>query len=149
VLDGDQIVYVARVPTTRIMRIALALGSRLPALATSLGRVLVADLPPSRRSEFLATARLPAMTERTVTDVAVLDEVLDEVRAQGWALVDQELEDGVRSIAAPLRDRTGRAVAALNIGTQVGRVTMKELRGEFLPLLLECAATISAQLAKQ
>lgn len=149
VLDGDEIVYVARVPTTRIMRIALALGSRLPALATSMGRVLVADLSPVRRDELLAAARLPAMTERTVTDVGALGGVLDEVRAQGWALVDQELEEGVRSIAAPLRDRTGRAVAALNIGTQVNRVTMKELRGEFLPLLLECAATISSQLAKQ
>ena len=149
VLDGDEIVYVARVPTTRIMRIALALGSRLPALATSMGRVLVGDLPAERRAQFLRTARPAAMTERTVTDPAVLAGVLDEVRAQGWALVDQELEDGVRSIAAPLRDRSGRAVAALNIGTQVNRVTMKQLRGEFLPLLLDCAATISSQLAKR
>jgi IclR family pca regulon transcriptional regulator len=149
VLDGDEIVYVARVPTTRIMRIALALGSRLPALATSMGRVLVADLPPDRRADFLRTARMPAMTERTTTDPALVASILDEVRAQGFALVDQELEDGVRSIAAPLRDRSGRVIAAVNVGTQISRVTMKQLRGEFLPMLLDCAATISAQLTKR
>jgi IclR family pca regulon transcriptional regulator len=149
VLDGDEIVYVARVPTTRVMRIALALGSRLPALATSMGRVLVADLPAPARAEFLRTARRPSMTERTVTDTDALAALLEDIAAHGWTLVDQELEDGVRSIAAPLRDRSGRAVAALNIGTHVGRVTLKELRNDLVPLLVECASTISSQLAKR
>ncbi len=149
VLDGDEIVYVARVPTKRIMAISLALGSRLPAASTSMGRALLADLAPADLDAFLARSRPAALTERTITDPARLREVLDEARRLGWALVDQELEDGVRSIATALRDRRGRAVAAINVSTLAGRVSMKELKASFVPALLETAAEINARLAKR
>ena len=105
VLDGDEIVYVARVPTKRIMTISLALGSRLPAAATSLGRALLADLPPAELDAFLARVELAPRTDRTITDPDELRATLDDVRRQGWVLLDQELEDGVRSVATALRDR--------------------------------------------
>jgi IclR family pca regulon transcriptional regulator len=149
VLDGTQIVYVARVPTTRIMTITLALGSRLPAVCTSLGRVLLAELEPSEFDRFLETAGFERHTDRTIVDRAQLVKVLEDVRRQGWALVDQELEEGLRSIAAPLRDRRGRAVAAINCSTQAGRVSMKELRTTFIPALVATADEINARLAKR
>ncbi len=149
VLDGHEIVYVARVPTKRIMAISLALGSRLPAASTSMGRVLLAGLCDVELDHFLYAAPLVARTERTIVDPAKLREVIDEVRRQGWALVDQELEDGVRSIAAPLRDRAGRTVAAINVSTHAGRVGARELRSAFVPLLLEAAGQITAALAKR
>ena len=149
VLDGAEIVYVARVPTKRIMRIALALGSRLPAVATSMGRVLLADMPDDERSAFLAQTPLVAHTENTIVDARRLEAVLEEVRSQGWCLVDQELEVGLRSVAAPLHDRTGRAVAAMNISTQAGRVSLATMRSEFVPRLLAAAAEIDKRLAKR
>jgi IclR family pca regulon transcriptional regulator len=149
VLDGDEIVYVARVPTKRIMTISLSLGSRLPAVTTSMGRVLLADLTPAELDAFLARVEPQARTARTITDVAELRAELDEVREQGYALVDQELEDGVRSIATALRDRRGRAVAAINVSTHAGRVSIKELRASFVPALLATAAEINARLAKR
>jgi IclR family transcriptional regulator, pca regulon regulatory protein len=149
VLDGTDIVYVARVPTRKIMRLSLALGSRLPAVDTSMGRVLLAGLDPNDCSAILDRAPLIARTERSITSRVELEAALATVRQQGWALVDQELEEGLRSIAAPLRDRSGRIVAALNIGTQAGIVSLKELKGEFVPKLLQCADDISQQLAKR
>jgi IclR family transcriptional regulator, pca regulon regulatory protein len=149
VLDELDIVYVARVPTRKIMRLSLALGSRLPAVVTSMGRVLLADLPKPERAALLDRAVLEPRTDRTITQRHDLEEVLDAVAAQGWALVDQELEEGVRSIAAPVRDRTGRAVAALNIGTQAGVVSMKELRAELLPQLIATASEISDVLSRR
>lgn len=149
VLDGAEIVYVARVPTKRIMAISLALGSRLPAAITSMGRVLLADLEPGQLAVFLDGPRPEPRTERTITEPARLRGVLDEVRRQGWALVDQELEDGVRSIATALRDRRGRAIAAINVSTHAGRVSLKELKATFLPALLDTAAEINLQLAKR
>jgi IclR family pca regulon transcriptional regulator len=151
VLDGTEIVYVARVPTKRIMRIALGLGSRLPALTTSMGRVLVADLPESeRRSVVEAEAEIvrDGVSGARRSSAEMLD-LLKDVRAAGYALVDQELELGLRSIAAPLRDRNGHAVAAMNVSTTVSRVTKDRLIGQFLPALLTAADEISAQLAKR
>jgi IclR family pca regulon transcriptional regulator len=156
VLDGDQIVYVVRVPTSRIMTVSLGLGSRLPAYATSMGRVLLADLPPAGLDAHLdthldahANGQLPALTARTITDPETLRSELERVRQQGWALVDQELEDGVRSVAAPLRDGRGRAVAAINVSGYAGRVTLATMRDRFLPELLATAARISDRLARR
>lgn len=149
VLDGSDIVYVARVPTKRIMTIALALGSRLPAVATSMGRVLLADLSDEQLTSFLDLTALPRYTNRTTTKRARLNDSLEEVREQGWCLVDQELEDGLRSVAAPLRDASGRAVAAMNISTHASRVTMKTMRDELVPALLDAAGEISERLAKR
>jgi IclR family pca regulon transcriptional regulator len=149
VLDGTEIVYVVRVPTKRIMTISLGLGTRLPAYAASMGRVLLANLPPEQLDAHLAQIDLEPLTERTVTNEAVLRAELDQVRRQGWALVDQELEEGIRSIAAPLRDGNGRVVAALNVSSHAGRVDLATLRGEFLPTLLATAARISERLARR
>jgi IclR family transcriptional regulator, pca regulon regulatory protein len=149
VLDGSEIVYVVRVPTKRIMAISLGLGSRLPAHAASMGRVLLADLSPDDLDEHLARTELEPLTARTITDEDELRAELDKVRRQGWSLVDQELEEGIRSIAAPLRDRHGRAVAALNVSSHAGRVKLATLRDEFLPDLLDTAKRISDRLARR
>lgn len=148
VLDGDEVVYVARVPATRIMTISLGLGSRLPAVATSLGRVLLAALPDAELDAFLASARLEPLTPRTITDAAALRTELRRVRAQGWALVDQELELGLRSIAAPVHDRYG-VVAAVNVSAHATRVSLERLRKEFAPLLLDAASHISERLHRR
>jgi IclR family transcriptional regulator, pca regulon regulatory protein len=149
VLDGTDIVYVARVPTRKIMRLSLGIGTRLPAVSTSMGRVLIADLAEDERMQLMSAVKFEKHTERTITDRDQFCNSLATIRNLGWALVDQELEEGLRSIAAPLRDRNGRAIAALNVGTQTGLVSLKELRNDLLPLLLECAQAISIQLAKR
>jgi IclR family transcriptional regulator, pca regulon regulatory protein len=149
VLDGTQIVYVARVNTQRIMGISLAIGSRLPAAWTSMGRVLLAGLDDAALDEFLAHLVVTGPTLQSITDVAALRSEVHSVRSQGYALIDQELEVGIRSVAAPLRDRRGRTLAAINVGTHAARVTLKELRGVILPDLLSTARGIEAQLAKR
>ena len=149
VLDEFEIVYVARVPTKRIMRIGLALGSRLPALVTSMGRMIVADLPPAEQKIFIKSAPLPKMTNKTLTRKDELVKALNKIHQQGWVLLDQELEDGVRSIAAPIRDKRGRTIAAINVGTQAGRVSLKQLTEEFLPLLVRIAADISSAMTRR
>jgi IclR family pca regulon transcriptional regulator len=142
-LDLPDIVYVARVPTRRIMTISLGIGSRLPAHATSMGRVLLADLPDDELDAFLATGPFASYTERTTVDPDDLRASLRRVRDQGWSMVDQELEMGLRSISAPIRGSDGRAVAALNIAAAAPRVGLDELRGHFLPLVLTTAEQIS------
>ena len=149
VLDGTQIVYVARVNTQRIMGISLAIGSRLPAAWTSMGRVLLAGLTDSRLDEFLEGLVVTGLTMQSITDRDALRTEIRAVRTQGYALIDQELEEGIRSVAAPLRDRRGRTLAAVNVGTHAARVTLKELRGVILPDLLNTARDIESQLAKR
>ncbi|MGW2791695.1 IclR family transcriptional regulator domain-containing protein [Streptomyces sp. NPDC001251] len=146
VLDGDAIQYTARVATTRIMSVNITLGTRLPAYAAAMGRVLLADLPAPQRAERLGRTALPALTPRTVTSPAVLAGLLDEVAAQGYALVDEELEEGLRSLAVPVRDAAGRAVAAVNVAMHTTRRTLAECRAELLPELRATAAAIEADL---
>jgi len=148
VLDGTDVVYVARVPTAaRIMSINLGLGTRLPAFATSMGRMLLASLPADQLERLLIQASpLPAYTAKSITEHGALLREIDAVRRQGWALVDQELETGLRSIAAPIVDSEGRAVAALNIGTHASRWPIQKLTQEALPQLKQTAAEISALL---
>jgi len=149
VLDGAQIVYVARVNTQRIMGISLAIGSRLPAAWTSMGRVLLAGLTDEQVDEFLAKLAINPPAPNSITDIEALRVEVQTVRAQGYALLDQELEEGIRSVAAPLHDRRGRTLAAINVGTHAARVTLKELRGVILPELLATARSIDSQLAKR
>jgi IclR family pca regulon transcriptional regulator len=146
VLDGDDIVYVVRMPSKRIMNAVIAVGTRFPAYATSMGRVLLAALPPAELQRYLAGARLEPFTPHTVTDREALVAALDEVRSQGWALVDQELEEGLRSVAAPIADDRGRATAAINVSTHVSRVGLDTLRAVYLPELLAAAEGIRADL---
>jgi IclR family transcriptional regulator, pca regulon regulatory protein len=144
-LDLPDVVYVARMPTRRIMTISLGVGTRLPAHCTGMGRVLLASLPDAELAAFLADADLEPFTERTITDRARLRAAIETVRDEGWALVDQELEIGLRSIAAPLRAQ-GRTIAALNVAVAAARVPLEELREAMLPELLRTAQLISAAL---
>lgn len=149
VLDGAEIVYVARVPTAeRIMSINLGLGTRLPAHATSMGRVLLAHRSPGEVEGLLQrTGSLKKYTPRTITDPDELMEALKQVRKQGWAMIDQELELGLRSLAVPIFDFAGCAVAALNIGTQASRWTVNALQKDALPVLRGAAQSIAALLS--
>lgn len=135
---GEEIQYTARVATNRVMSVNLTVGTRLPAYATSMGRVLLADLPEAER----ALGDLRPLTSRTLTDPKALAEVLADVRTQGYALVDEELEEGLRSIAVPVRDRTGRVVAALNTAMHTTRRTPAECVSDLLPELRATATAI-------
>src|SRR5689334_959497 len=123
VLDGNDVVYVARVPTKRIMRIGISVGTRFPAYATSMGRVLLAGRSDDWLDTYLGTVQLTAITRRTIDDPKRLRAELLRIRRQGWALVDQELEEGLRSIAAPIRDASGDVVAAVNVSAHASRGT--------------------------
>ncbi|MFD6134754.1 IclR family transcriptional regulator C-terminal domain-containing protein [Isoptericola sp. NPDC056618] len=148
VLDGADIVYVARVATHRIMSAAIRVGTRFPAFATSMGRAILAHVPDGERDAFLAAAELPALTSRTVTTPAALRAELDRAREQGWALVDQELEEGLRSVAAPLHDARGDVVAAVNVSAPVRRGDVAEIRDDIVPPLLAAAKRIEDDLMR-
>lgn len=149
VLDQQDVVYVARVPISRIMTVAISVGTRFPAYATSMGRVLLAGLPPKELEDYLANVQLERLTPRTVSSVAVLRVELGRVAAQGWALVNQELEEGLRAVAAPIRDRAGRTVAAVNVSAQASRTSLESMRRDLLPPLLKAAARIEADLSRR
>ncbi|MFD5002019.1 IclR family transcriptional regulator C-terminal domain-containing protein [Streptomyces mutabilis] len=146
VLDGDDVVYVARVPTSRIMTASITVGTRFPAHLTSVGRVILADLPDAEIETRLARADLRPHTARTLASADALRAELRRVRRQGYALVDQELEDGLRSVAAPVRDRDGAVVAGVNIAVHAGRNSVESVRRDLLPHLLATVARIDADL---
>ena len=146
VLDDLDVVYVARVPTQRIMTITIAVGTRLPAYATSMGRVLLAGLDERSLEDRLARVELERLTATTVPDVTALRARIDGVREAGWAAVDQELEQGVRSAAVPIRDASGAVAAALNVSVHATRMTMQTLRREVVPRLLRAAEAIEVDL---
>jgi IclR family pca regulon transcriptional regulator len=146
VLDGHDVVYVARVPVSRIMTVAISVGTRFPAYATSMGRVLLAGLPDDDLATYLSSVSLAPLTSRTVTTAEALRTELTRVRSQGWALVNQELEEGLRAVAAPIHDRTGRVVAALNISAHASRTSLETMRRDLLPPLLKAAARVEADL---
>jgi IclR family pca regulon transcriptional regulator len=140
VLEGDEILYIARSSTTtRVMSIDLGIGSRLPAYCTSMGRVLLAGLSAAELDAFLGRAKLIKLTGRTVSEPRELKAVLAAVKRNGYAIVDQELEIGLRSIAVPVNDPAGKVVAAINVGTQSSRVSVAEMESRFLPALQNAA----------
>jgi len=143
VLDGSEIVYVARVPTSRIMTIALALGSRLPAYPTSMGRVLLAGVSDPDLDAYIAGTEFEKLTPYTIIDRVQFREVIEQARVDGYALVDQELEEGVRSIAAPIRNGRGEVIASMNISCHASRVDVARMRDEFRPQLVDTASEIS------
>ncbi|HEY1135742.1 MAG TPA: IclR family transcriptional regulator C-terminal domain-containing protein [Nocardioides sp.] len=145
VLDGPDIVYVARVATRRIMSVQITVGTRFPAYATSMGRVLLAGLDEPALAAYVAGTPLLPRTPRAIADEGALRAELDRVRAQGWALVDQELERGLRSVAAPVRDGAGAVVAAVNVSTSTH--DDRRLPDDVLDPLLACTAAIGADLA--
>ena len=138
-LDGTEIVYVARAHVTRIMAIDLGVGARLPAFCTSMGRVLLANLPPDELETVLPKIEFTRYTDRTVTSVEKLRQALVTVRSEGHAIIDQELELGLRSMAVPVRNPAGRVVAAINVGAHGQRVSIQDMRTRFLPYLRAAA----------
>jgi IclR family pca regulon transcriptional regulator len=149
VLDADDVVYVARVPTRRIMTITISVGTRFPAYATSMGRVLLAGQSDEWLDGYFATVELRRLTARTVTDAPALRAELLQVREQGWAFVDEELEEGLRAIAAPINDLSGRVIAAVNVSSPVSRGSADLVRSEFLPHLLAAARGIEEDLGRR
>ncbi len=149
VLDDTDIVYVARVPTKRIMTVAIGLGSRFPAYQTSMGRVLLAELPDDEIRGVFDRSDHSRATPHTVSDFDALLERIGDVRRTGWALLDQELEVGVRSVAAPIRDSSGDAVAAVNVSTHAGRTDVDQIHEVFVPHRLAAAANITEALARR
>jgi IclR family transcriptional regulator, pca regulon regulatory protein len=148
VLDRDDIVYVARVPTSRIMAVAINVGTRFPAYATAMGRVLLAGMDEDTLDEYLSRVQIVAQTRRTVRSREDLRALVAEVRSLGYALVSGELEDGLRALAVPIRNKDGRVVAAANVASLVGRITLDRVKKDFLPALLRCAAAIEADLRR-
>jgi IclR family pca regulon transcriptional regulator len=147
VLDGDEVVYIARVPTRRIMTVAISVGTRLPAYATSMGRVLLGAQSEQWLDGYLERTELRPMTRRTITDPGRFRSTLHRVRSQGFALVDQELEEGLRSIAVPIRRPDGSVAAAMNLSAHVSRGSSDSIRRELLPALLDTAKILQTELS--
>jgi IclR family pca regulon transcriptional regulator len=143
VRDGDEIVYVARSHAKRVMSVGLSVGSRLPAFCTSMGRVLLSALPEHELCSYLSQAEIKAHTPRTITDRQTIGDIVRRVRSDGFALTDEELELGLRSIAVPVRNRHRRIVAAMNIGVHAARVSAGEMIHRFLPILQESARNLA------
>ena len=146
VLDDGEVLYVARSAASRVMSVALNTGSRLPAYCTSLGRVMLAHLAPDELDAYFAKVKLKPMTDKTVTNQKQLREILVQVRQDGYAINDEELELGLRSIAVPVRGASGQVLAALNVGAQASRVSAERMQLEFLPILQRGAQELSVLL---
>ncbi|GII59579.1 IclR family transcriptional regulator [Planotetraspora thailandica] len=146
-LDGSDIVYVARVAVPKIVTLSVTIGTRFPALQTSLGKVLLAGLTPEEAGRTLAEPSRSGIPARRQPTPEERDAELREVRAKGWALTDEELALGIRSVAAPLRDGSGRVIAALNVNAHAAETSVEKLTEEHLPLLLTTAGAISADWA--
>jgi IclR family transcriptional regulator, pca regulon regulatory protein len=147
-LDGSDIVYVARVAVPKIIALAVTIGTRFPAMPTSLGKVLLAALPPEEAERVLAEPSRSGITPAWQPSPQERATELREVRARGWSLTDEQLAPGIRSAAAPLRDGDGRVIAALNVTVHAAETTLDVLTGEYLPLLLQAAGAISADWAR-
>lgn len=146
VLDDNEVLYVARSATSRVMSVALNTGSRLPAYCTSLGRAMLAHLPDDQLKAYFEKVKLRALTDKTVVSQKRLRDILAGVRAQGYAVIDEELEVGLRSIAVPVRGASGNVLAALNVGAQAARVSVAQMEEEILPVLLRGAQELSVLL---
>ena len=146
-LDGSDIVYVARVAVPKIVTLSVTIGTRFPAMQTSLGKVLLAALPPAEAERVLAEPSRSGITPRWQPDAAERAAALREVRARGWALTDEQLAPGIRSVAVPLRDGDGRVIAAINVNSHAAETPLDVLIGQHLPLLLQTAGSISADWA--
>jgi IclR family pca regulon transcriptional regulator len=145
-LDDQDILYLARSVSSKIISVTLNVGSRLPAHCTSIGHVLLASLPPQELDEFLSRVELKAYTERTTTSPAKLREQLKQVREADYAIADQLMETSVRSIAVPVRNAAGSVVAGMNVIVQAGRVSLRDMRSLYLPQLQAAARDLGAQL---
>ena len=148
VLDDDEVVCVARVPTKRIMTASISVGTRFPAYATSRGRVLLAAQGDGWLNGYFGSVKLRMLTPHTIAEPAALRAELQRIHEQGWALVDQELEEGLRSIAAPIHGSDGRVIAAMNVSTHTSRCSHDEIADAFLAPLLHAARLIEDDLCR-
>jgi IclR family pca regulon transcriptional regulator len=146
ILDRGDVVYVVRVPGPALMTISVNIGARRPAHATAMGRVLLANLPTAELEDYLQKYKLTPALPRTITDPDLFRAELRKVREEGYALVNQELEEGLVAIAVPVRDRMGRARAAINLSTHIGRKSVEEMRA-LVPMVQEAAADIELGLS--
>lgn len=146
-LDGSDIVYVARVAVPKIISLAVTIGTRFPAPPTSQGKVLLAGLPPQQLRDVLAQPSRSGVTPRWQPDADELESVLREVRARGWAVADEELAGGIRSVAVPVRDGDGRVIAAMNVTVHAAETSLETLIEKHLPRLLQAAGAVSADWA--
>jgi IclR family pca regulon transcriptional regulator len=146
-LDGSDIVYVARVAVPKIIALAVTIGTRFPAMQTSLGKVLLAALPAAQAERVLAEPSRSGITARWQPEPGERAAELRDVRARGWSLTDEQLALGIRSVAAPLRDGSGQVIAAMNVTVHAAETPVEVLTGEYLPLLLQAAGAISADWA--
>ncbi len=144
ILEGTEIIYVARIPARRIMSAAIAIGSRLPAFHSSMGRIQLGFLDDAEIWRRLKTVHIAPMTPATITDLQALYERVRDDYRQGFSIVDEELERGLRSIAVPIADRDGQCIGAINVSTHSTRTTRNELRENVLPELKAVAAQVSA-----
>lgn len=146
-LEGDEVLYIARSATPlRLISVDLSVGSRLPAYCTSMGRILLAALDDAALQDYFERADLQIKTSRTLHTPEKLLSCLEQIRQQGWCVVDQELEVGLRSLAVPVLDASGQVMAAMNVGTHASRITRQELERRFLPLLLKASQELSSKL---
>lgn len=146
VLDGSDVVYIARSAARRVMTVSLGIGSRLPAYCTSLGRVLFAALPPSEQRKAIENSDRVARTKYTITDSEELMKIFESANRQGYAIINEELEIGLRSLATPVRDQNGAVVAAMNIGLQAPLVSEAEMLETMLPVLSDAASELSSRI---
>jgi IclR family transcriptional regulator, pca regulon regulatory protein len=146
-LDGSDIVYVARVAVPKIIALAVTIGTRFPAMQTSLGKVMLAGLATDEAERVLAEPSRSGIAARWQPDAAQRAAELRDVRARGWSLTDEQLALGIRSVAAPLRDGSGRVIAAMNVTVHAAETPVEMLTGQYLPLLLQAAGAISADWA--
>lgn len=146
VLDGSDVVYVARVPARRIMSVGLTVGTRLPAFCTSMGRVLLATKTPEEITAYISATDLKPFTDHTITDPDMLFNAIALAGQRGFALVDQELEEGLCSLAVPIRNKAGLVLAAMNVSGHASRVGRRDMEERFLPVLQDAAAEISRAL---
>jgi IclR family pca regulon transcriptional regulator len=147
-LDGSDIIYVARVAVPKIVTLAVTIGTRFPAMQTSLGKVLLAALPPDEAERVLAEPSRSGIMPRWQPAASQRATELRDVRARGWSLTDEELAPGIRSVAAPLRDGSGRVIAAMNVNVHAAETSVEKLTNEYLPLLLHAAGAVSADWAR-
>jgi IclR family pca regulon transcriptional regulator len=147
-LDGSDIVYVARVAVPKIVTLAVTVGTRFPALPTSLGKVLLAALPPDEAARVVAEPSRSGLESVWHPGRAEWEAELREVRARGWAMTDEQLARGIRSVAAPLRDGSGRVVASVNVNAHAAETSVEVLLNDYLPLLLQAAGEISVDFAR-
>ena len=147
ILDGQEVIYIARTTSSRIMNVSLNIGSRLPSFCTSLGRALLAHLSPEELRDHLSKEIYQPLTANTLTTISELTKEINQVAEDGYALVDQELEVGLRSLSVPVKNQLGSVIAAMNVGVSASRISNEHMRQIILPVLKNAAKLLSEEIS--